>query len=528
MARNNRSVINTKPRPFISTWNTSLTSAGSSNSNQIKLPLTASGLYNFTVNWGDNTSSSISASNQAEVTHTYGTAGTYTLSITGFLKGWSFQSVTAPTDRLKILSISQWGCVQFPNVQLTGATGSFSGCFNLNLTGSITDTPNFKGITTTRAMFNSCSALNNVTNIEKWDTSKLTDLCSMFALSPNFDANIGAWNISNATDISFMFSSNFRDGKFNNSGSDSIKNWDTSKVTTMTQLFLGQPLFNQPIGSWNTGNVATMSFVFYSYPLPRSGGLFNQPLNSWNTSKVTNMNSMFLGQRVFNQNIGSWDVSNVTTMNQMFLNQNFNGLFNNGNDSSIKNWNTSKVTNFGYMFQGQPYFNQEVGLWNVSSGSTILQMFAGYAPPRSASRFNNAGSDSIKNWNTSNATSMLYLFGMQESFNQPIGSWDTSKVTNMQQMFVIQSGRTGAFNQNIGSWNVSLVASASNFMANRTPNDFSTSNYDALLIGWASRSVKPNVAIGFGTTKYTPAASASRASLIAAPNNWTIADGGST
>ena len=62
MARNNRSVINTAPRPFISTWNTSLTTAGSSNSNQITLPLIPSGSYKFTVNWGDNTSSSISAS----------------------------------------------------------------------------------------------------------------------------------------------------------------------------------------------------------------------------------------------------------------------------------------------------------------------------------------------------------------------------------------------------------------------------------------------------------------------------------
>jgi surface protein len=294
----------------------------------------------------------------------------------------------------------------------------------------------------------------------------------------------------------------------------------------MQQVFTGQPFFNQPLNSWNTSNVTNMNFMFYSYILPRSGGLFNQPLNSWNTNKVTTMASMFYGQRMFNQNIGSWDVSNVTNMNSMFINQSYDGAFNNGDDSSIKNWNTSKVSFFAGMFQGQPFFNQEVGLWNLSSSSDIRQMFAGYGSPRSASIFNNSGSDSIKNWNLGNSTSSLFLFGNATSFNQPIGSWDMSKMTNIQQMFTSTSGRTGSFNQNIGSWNVSLVTVGTSFMALRTFNDFSTANYDALLNGWASRTVKPSVSINFGTIKYTSAASASRAILTGAPNSWTIVDGG--
>ena len=522
--RGGRTIINSKPKPFISTWKTDNISAGSSATNQIALPLTSSGLYNFMVYWGDNTSSSISSSNQPQITHSYATAGTYNVTMSGYIKGWAFNSVG---DRLKLLSISQWGCLNFTDINLSGSlNGAFIGCGNLMLSSSISDTPNFKGVTNIGRIFQSCSILSNVSKINQWDLSKITQMRSLFASCPQFDDNIGNWNVSNATDMQLLFNSTGRDGKFNNSGSDSIKNWDTSKVTLMNQMFTGQPFFNQPIGSWNTGNVINMRFMFYSYVLPRSGGLFNQPLNSWDTSKVTSMESMFNSQRMFNQNIGSWNTSNVTNMSAMFLNANFDAVFNNGSDSSIKNWDTSKVTNFSFMFQGQPFFNQEIGLWNLSSSLNITQMFAGYASPRSASMFNNSGSDSIKNWSLGNSTSSFLLFSNQTSFNQPIGSWDMSKITNIQQMFAATTERTGSFNQNIGSWNVSLVTVGTSFMANRTLNDFSTTNYDALLNGWASRAVRPSVSINFGTIKYTSAASASRAILTGAPNSWTIVDGG--
>jgi hypothetical protein len=80
------------------------------------------------------------------------------------------------------------------------------------------------------------------------------------------------------------------------------------------------------------------------------------------------MNTMFFHQPFFNQNIGGWDVSKVTNFNS-FLNTGYNstyGLFNNGGSNSIKNWNTSAATIMSSMFSQQPNFNQEVGLWDVS------------------------------------------------------------------------------------------------------------------------------------------------------------------
>jgi hypothetical protein len=78
---------------FYSTWNTSNTSTGSSTATQIKLPLVATGTYNFVVDWGDGTSpETITAWNQAETTHTYATAATYIIRITGTITGGHFKT----------------------------------------------------------------------------------------------------------------------------------------------------------------------------------------------------------------------------------------------------------------------------------------------------------------------------------------------------------------------------------------------------------------------------------------------------
>jgi hypothetical protein len=50
-----------------------------------------------------------------------------------------------------------------------------------------------------------------------------------------------------------------------------------------------------------------------------------------------------------------------------------------------------------------------------------------------------------------------------------------------------------SFDQSLSSWNVSLVTNMQNMLDNAA---LSSVNYAATLIGWASRSVKPNVQLG--------------------------------
>jgi len=132
----------------------------------------------------------------------------------------------------------------------------------------------------------------------------------------------------------------------------------------------------------------------------------------------------------------------------------------------------------------------------------------------------------LDNWNVSNFTSMYRMF-YSTNFNSEINGWDVSKVQNMAQMF-----GSSTFNQNIGNWNLAGLNGTSaldGFMS----GTLSTSNYDAILIGWNNNKLvgangvanwRTDLRPDFGLSKYSTAASAARAALVA--YGWTITDGG--
>ena len=458
--------------PFITVWET--TNTGSSNSNQITLPLESSGFYNFNVNWGDGNTNTITTYNQAETTHTYSSPGEYTVTITGPCSGFAFKNAG---DRQKILRVVRWGNVNLGNginVGNNNNDGIFHGCINLDLS-SVQDVLNLSSMETTRYMFKNCTSLTTINNVNSWNVSTITSMEGMFFDAINFNQSLNSWNVSNVVNMSNMFRN------ATNFNSD-ISSWDVSKVINMSGMFNGfiqRTNFNQPIDSWNVSNVVGMRSMF-------ALSNFNQPIGSWNVGKVTTMEQMFTGSPNFNQNLNSWNVSSVTNMARMFNGAtSFNG--------SIISWNVGNVTNMSDMFASATVFNQNIGSWNVSSVTNMSEMFE-------------------------NAT----------NFNQNIGNWNVSNVTNMQAMFADAT----AFNQNIGSWNVSNVTNFqlsspfSQFMNGKTPSTFSAANLDAIYNGWSSRSVQPSMQIGFGSAKYTSASQAGRNILTGSPNNWTVLDGG--
>lgn len=85
----------------MTTWKTD--NAGTSNSTSITIPTTGSG-YNYSVDW-NNDGTFDETGLTANVTHDFGTAGTYTIRITGSFPRIYFNN---GGDRLKILSVNQW------------------------------------------------------------------------------------------------------------------------------------------------------------------------------------------------------------------------------------------------------------------------------------------------------------------------------------------------------------------------------------------------------------------------------------
>ena len=172
---------------FVSTWNTANTSAGSSTSTQVKLPLVNGGTYNFVVNWGDGNSNIITAWNAAETTHTYSTSGTYTVSISGICTGWQFNNTG---DRLKFLSVTTWGILKLGDV-----ANNFQGCANLNLT-TVSDNLNTTGKAYFAYLFTGCTSLTSVNNINSWDTNAVLYLDGMFQSCPNFNQALSFSTVS--------------------------------------------------------------------------------------------------------------------------------------------------------------------------------------------------------------------------------------------------------------------------------------------------------------------------------------------
>ncbi|MBD3228067.1 MAG: BspA family leucine-rich repeat surface protein, partial [Candidatus Lokiarchaeota archaeon] len=210
-----------KPQPsetndFISFWNTSKTSEGSSAGNQLSLPLVSDGNYDFNVTWGDGSSDTITTWNEPAVTHTYASEGEYTLTITGKIIGWRFNN---GRDKLKIVEIKQWGCLN-----LGDSDSYFYGCWNLELTA--TDNLNLTGTTNLRYAFRDCTNLGDQGTMDDWNVSSVTDMSFMFYGATSFNQPIGSWDVSNVINMGWML----YDAK---SFDHDIGNWNTSKVMYM-------------------------------------------------------------------------------------------------------------------------------------------------------------------------------------------------------------------------------------------------------------------------------------------------------
>ncbi len=165
-----------------------------------------------------------------------------------------------------------------------------------------------------------------------WDTSKVTDMSNLF------------------NDASFIYIN------------VDISNWDTSNVTNMRNMFSRMKYFNGDISNWDTSNVTNMSYMF------NGAEQFNGDISNWDTSSVTYMSYMFIGAEQFNGDISNWDTSSVTDMRNMFSQtRRFN--------RNIRNWDTSNVTNMSYMFSGAKEFNQDISGWNVSNVVDMTNMF---------------------------------------------------------------------------------------------------------------------------------------------------------
>ena len=430
---------------------------------------------------------------------------------------------------------------------------------------------NVSKVTNMQNMFYGAETFNQY--IGEWDVSSVNNMNSMFLNAENFNQDIGEWNVSKVTDMQNMF-----DGATSFDGD--IINWDVSAVTNMQSMFSNATKFNGSIGGWDVSTVINMRNTFNtasSFNQDISGwnvnavtdmrrmfanaSSFNQDLGDWDVSAVTNMTSMFQGATSFNGAIADWDVSSVTTMANIFrdaesFNQNISGwdvsavtamsgMFAQAYsfDGDISGWDVSAVTRMDAMFGGATSFNNDIGSWDVSNVEIMSNMF------QNASSFDK----DIGDWDVSAVTTMRRMFAGATSFNQDIGGWHVGSVELMDRMFL----EAESFDQNIGSWDVSTVNNMGGMFFEATSFDqdlgdwdvssvirleapgspfgneegfleggeLSSSNYDALLTGWAELDLNEGLNFHAGSSRYTEDAEDARQTIIDT-YNWNITDGG--
>ena len=201
--------------PFLSTWRVP------ENSKTITLPLVDDERYNynFTVKWGDGSSSKIIAYDDPAKTHTYAAAGDYNLVIDGLLEAWSFNNNDHAGDRDKILSVEDLGDLGYKNL-----SGAFYRCANLgDFEGGVTS-----DVTDMNSMFFNATSANPI--VSNWNVSKVTKMANMFFNATSANPDVSNWDVSRVTDMNSMF--------FNaTSANPDVSNWNVSKVTNMPSMF---------------------------------------------------------------------------------------------------------------------------------------------------------------------------------------------------------------------------------------------------------------------------------------------------
>ena len=125
---------------FSSLWNTSNTDTGTSAINEIEIPTNPAYTYNYNVDWGDGqTDTGVTG----DITHTYATPNTYTITIDGTFPSIYFND---QGDKLKIIEILNWGNIQWQTME-----NAFYGCENLNF--DAIGAPDLSQVTTLKNMF---------------------------------------------------------------------------------------------------------------------------------------------------------------------------------------------------------------------------------------------------------------------------------------------------------------------------------------------------------------------------------------
>ncbi len=179
-------------------------------------------------------------------------------------------------------------------------------------------------VTNMESMFTSCRTLKSL-DVTNFDTHNVTNISGLFnKCSSLMEIDVSGFNTSNVIEMSGVFV----DCK--NLTHIDISNFDTSKVTIINSMFRGcSNITNLDLSNFDTSNVENMGLIFMDCT-----NLTEVNLSNFITSKVTHMDGMFSGCSSLTElDLSAFDMNKVTTTIGMFrgcsnlatVNRNFSG-----------------------------------------------------------------------------------------------------------------------------------------------------------------------------------------------------------
>ena len=266
------------------------------------------------------------------------------------------------------------GCADLEEVDLTNFNASsssslanmFRGCTSLSSLTLTGFTVNSTSPVDMASMFRDCVSLTGTLDLSSFNTTQATDMSYMFCACRGltgitFGSNFKTGNV---TDMTCMFSSLATAQEYPpamNLTSLNVSNFDTSKVTSMRQMFyLCYNLTTLNVSGFDTSKVTDMSYMFACYN-------YQSQLGS----------SLYPG-KIQELNLSGWDFTNVKTTRNMFDRQQQLSTL-----TFPSTTNFASLTTMAYMFShclamSTTTFRTIVGSWKFSGqGDDYLEKVYG-------------------------------------------------------------------------------------------------------------------------------------------------------
>lgn len=437
-----------------------------------------SGGVDGSIDWGDGTTDDYTSSGATTFSHTFATAGTYTVVVSGTWRrlqpnnsnainaittvshlgscGWenlnsmfrncknltSFTAgncdTSAVTDMALFLSMN-FVTAQLTSVDLTGMDTSsvttMSEAFNgQNVLTEFTGIGalDVSSVTNFQNCFNSCPKLLTL-DLSSWDTSSATNMSGMFSNSfntfanlENVNVNLAGWDVTNVTNTSYMFNG----CRYVKSYGD-LSGWVFSSVTNAQRMFyqntnLGKDGASFDVSNFDFGAVTNMSDLFYECQYLTDFSF----LSSWNiSSSLTTMYSFLRSTRraITSVDLSGWDTSGVTGTGFKYAFKQY-GVNDSNTDRTLNvaNWDVTSATDFQGMFETSKTNLTGLSTWNMSNATDIDQMFQDLGN-------NNASTLDCSNWTLTNCTNLRDAVRNVNSLMDvsAIGTWTTPAAENL-------------------------------------------------------------------------------------------------